>query len=223
MNLAIGETLPFAVAIAISPIPIIATILLLMSERARALGLSFLGGWVVGIAFATTLFTLLAGVIPAQDDAGAKPVVGVIQLVLGLALLLLAVKQWRSRPQAGEEPELPGWMAKIQTMKPLPVAGFAFMLAAVNPKNILMAVAAGTIIGQAGLSGGAGAATIAVFVVIAALSVGAPVAAYLVAPERAAGALDQLRLWLIANNATIMSVVLVLLGVQMLGKSIASF
>ncbi|MBC9935915.1 MULTISPECIES: GAP family protein [unclassified Leucobacter] len=223
MNLAIGETLPFAVAIAISPIPIIATILLLMSERARSLGLSFLGGWVVGIAFATMLFTLLAGVIPEQGDTGAKPVVGVIQLVLGLTLLLLAVKQWRSRPQAGEEPELPGWMAKIQTMKPLPVVGFAFMLAAVNPKNILMAVAAGTIVGQAGLSAGAGAATIAVFVVIAALSVCGPIVAYLVAPERAAGALDKLRIWLIANNATIMSVVLVLLGVQMLGKAIASF
>ena len=41
--------LPLAVGVAISPVPIIAVILMLISARAKANGSAFVGGWVVGI------------------------------------------------------------------------------------------------------------------------------------------------------------------------------
>jgi hypothetical protein len=44
-----GELLPLALGIAISPIPIIAIILMLITPKARSNGLAFLGGWMVGI------------------------------------------------------------------------------------------------------------------------------------------------------------------------------
>ena len=111
MNAVIGDILPLALAVAISPIPIIATILMLMSPKPRPLGLSFLGGWVVGISVAVVAFTLLGGILPEPETGDSRPVMGTIQLIVGALLLLMAVKQWRGRPRAGEDAELPKWMA----------------------------------------------------------------------------------------------------------------
>lgn len=154
MNAVIGDILPLALAVAISPIPIIATILMLMSPKPRPLGLSFLGGWVVGIGVAVVAFTLLGGILPEPETGGSRPVVGTIQLIVGALLLLMAVKQWRGRPGPGEDAELPKWMAAIDTMKPGAALGLALLLSAVNPKNLLLAVAAGASIGRAQLGTG---------------------------------------------------------------------
>lgn len=223
MNGVIGDILPLALGIAISPIPIIAAILMLLSPKAKGTSVGFLLGWVAGIVVAVVLFTLLASVIPQNDSDASKPVAGVIKLVLGVLLLLLALRQWRSRPKAGEEPALPKWMSAIDTMNAGKGAGLGFLLSAVNPKNLLMAVAAGTTIGSAALSGGEQAVAIAVFVVIAACSVAIPVIAYLVASKRMAGPLESLRKWLVHNNATVMAVLLLVIGVVVIGKGIGSF
>lgn len=220
----LGTVLPNAVAIAISPLPIIAVILMLMTARSKQLGLGFLLGWVVGIFVAITAFALLAGVIPEPDSAGgSQPVMGVIQLVLGALLLLLALKQWRSRPGPDDEPELPAWMSKIDAMKVPAVIVLAFALAAVNPKNLLVAAAAGGTIGRSGLPLGTVLVMTLVFTLIAALSVAVPVVFAVSAPKKAATVLTGIRTWLTANNATIMTVVLALLAAQVIGKGIGSF
>ncbi|MBS1697478.1 MAG: GAP family protein [Actinobacteria bacterium] len=224
MNEVLGSILPNAVAIAISPIPIIAVILMLMSPQPRPLGLSFLAGWFLGVALVTTAVTLLAGVIPEPDGtSGSQPVIGVIQLVLGVLLILLGVRQWRSRPAPGTDPELPAWMSKIDTMKPLAALLLALTLAALNPKNLLAASAAGTVIGRASLDVGAMIVALAGFTVVAALTVAVPVLFAVFAPTQAAPVLAGIRTWLAANNATIMTVVLVVLGAQVLGKGIGAF
>lgn len=220
----LGSTLPNAVAIAISPLPIIAVILLLMSPRAKQVGLGYLAGWVAGIFLATTAATLLAGVIPeATETTGSQPIIGVIQLVLGVLLLLLGVRQWKSRPAPGETAELPAWMSKLDSMKVSAVAGLALALAAANPKNLLLAVAAGTVIGRGGLDAAGVAVVIVCFTLIAAISVTVPVVIAISAPTRAATVLASLRAWLAAHNAAIMTVVFVLLGTQIIGKGIGSF
>ncbi|PYI38043.1 hypothetical protein CVS30_12550 [Arthrobacter psychrolactophilus] len=224
MNGALGDILPFAATIAISPVPIIAIILMLMSARPKPMGLGFLAGWVAGIAIAVSIFVLLAGAVSgSEEDAGSQPVLGAVQLLFGLVLLALAVKQWRSRPKPGEVAELPKWMAAIDTMKPAAALGLAFLLAAVNPKNLLMAAAAGVSIGHGGLQGGTMVLLVVLFTVISSLSILAPVAIFLVAPGKAASILEKVRSWLTANNATIMMVLLLILGMQLLGKGIASF
>ena len=54
MGQVIGEFLPLALGVAISPVPVIAVILMLFSERAKQNSLAFLAGWVVGIVAAMT-------------------------------------------------------------------------------------------------------------------------------------------------------------------------
>jgi threonine/homoserine/homoserine lactone efflux protein len=219
----IGDILPLAVGIAISPIPIIAAILMLLSPKAKGTSVGFLLGWVIGIVVAVVVFTLLASVLPEQDPDAAKPVSGVIKIVLGVLLLLLAIRQWRSRPKPGEEPPLPKWMSAIDDMNAGRGFGLGFLLSAVNPKNLIMAAGAGITIGTGGLTVGEDVIAILVFTLIAASSVAVPVIAYLVASARMAGPLESLRTWLVHNNATVMAVLLLVIGVVVIGKGIGSF
>lgn len=223
MGAVIGDILPLAVGIAISPIPIIAAILMLLSPKARRTSVGFMGGWVLGIAVAVTVFTLLSSVLPESDPDAAKPVTAVIQLLLGAGLLFLALRQWRSRPAPGEEPPLPNWMSGIDAMTAGRALGLGFLLAAVNPKNLLLGAGAGLAVGSAGLDVGAVVVVLIVFTVIAAASVAIPVIAYLVASDRMAAPLQRLRDWLVHNNATVMAVLLVVLGVMLIGKGIGNF
>jgi threonine/homoserine/homoserine lactone efflux protein len=223
MGAVIGEILPLALGVAISPIPIIAAILMLLSPKARVTSVGFLLGWMLGIVVAVTVFTLLSTVLPGQDADASNPVQGVIQLVLGVLLLLLALRQWRGRPKAGQEPAMPKWMRAIDKVT-FPVAfGLGFLLSAVNPKNLLMAAAAGVDIGSAGLDNGSVVAVITVFTLIAASTVLIPVVGYLIAADKLGGPLDALRLWLTKENAVIMAVLLLVIGVSLLGKGIGSF
>jgi len=223
MGSVIGDILPFALGVAISPVPIIAAILMLLSPRARVTGTGFLLGWVVGIIVAVTLFTLLSSVLPTDGEDASQPIKGLVQVVLGALLLLLAVRQWRGRPKAGEEPALPKWMQAIDTITFPKALGLGFLLSAVNPKNLLLAASAGVTIGAAALDGGSAAIAIAVFTLVAASTVLVPVVGYLVAAEKLRGRLDALRGWLARENAVIMTVLLLVLGVMVIGKGIGSF
>lgn len=223
MNQIIGDILPLALGVAISPVPIIAAILMLLAPKARGTSVGFLTGWVLGIAVAVTVFTLLASVIPEEDPDASKPIAGTIKILLGILLLFLAVRQWRGRPKAGEHADLPKWMGAIGEMTVGRAFLLAFALAAVNPKNLIMAASAGVLIGSAGAGVGESAVAIVVFTVLAASSVAIPVIAYLVASERMSAPLESLRAWLVDHNAAVMAVLLLVIGVVMIGKGIGSF
>lgn len=223
MNGAIGESLPLAIGIAISPIPIIASILMLMSPRAGKTSIGFLLGWLTGVAVAVVVFTLLANVLPEPDSEGGRPAVAIVQLLLGAGLLALSARSWRSRPGPDDEPELPSWMSAIDSMATTKALGLGFLLSAANPKNLLLAMSAGVAFGHADLSTSAGAITIAIFVVLAGSSVAVPVIAFQLAPRRIGEVLKHVRTWLVASNATIMAVLLVVLGAKVLGSGIGNF
>ena len=223
MGPVIGEILPLAVGVAISPVPIIAAILMLLSPKAKGASVGFLLGWITGIVVAIVVFALLSSVLPAQDESGSSPVRGVIKIILGALLLFLALRQWRGRPAQGEQATMPKWMSAIDSMTAGKALGLGFLLSAVNPKNLLMAISAGLIIGGAGLAVGQTVVVIVIFVLLAASTVLIPVVAYLIASERLAGPLDSLRAWLVNNNATIMAVLLLVIGVAVIGKGFGSF
>jgi threonine/homoserine/homoserine lactone efflux protein len=168
------------------------------------------------------LFTLLSSIIP-QDTGSSSPVAGVIKIILGALLLFLAIKQWRTRPAEGEHANMPKWMSAIDSMTAGKALGLGFLLAAVNPKNLLMAISAGLIIGGADLAVGQITVVIIIFVLLAASTVLIPVVGYLIAAARLASPLEKLREWLVDNNAVIMAVLLLVIGVSMIGKGLADF
>ena len=222
MGSVIGEILPLAVGIAISPIPIIAAILMLLSPRATGTSVGFLIGWVAGIVVAIVLFTLLSSVIPL-DTGGSSSVAGGIKIILGVLLVFVALKEWWARPAEGEQASMPEWMSAIDSMTAGRALGLGFLLAAVNPKNLLLAISAGLIVGGAALTVGQTIVVIIIFVLLAASTVLVPVIGYLIASARLARPLDELREELIENNATIMAGVLLVIGVSVIGKGIGHF
>ena len=63
----------------------------------------------------------------------------------------------------------------------------------------------------------------AVFTVIASLGVGAPVVVYFAMGTRAAKILDELKTWMAHNNAAIMAVLCLIIGVKLVGDAITGF
>jgi hypothetical protein len=222
MSTAIGELLPLAVAIAISVTTIITTVLMLLSPKAKSRTAGLLVGCVVGVAGAVALFAMLPGLLSTPDSSGSSLVGAMIKMVIGVLLVVLALRQWRGRPARGDRVELPKWMAGVDSMMPGKALVLGLLLSAVVPKNLLIALAAGVIVGEAGLSVGQASVVIVVFTAIATSTVAVPVVANVVAPSRTRGPFERLREWLVQNNVTIMVLVVFVIGVVMIGNGIAS-
>ncbi len=219
MGEAIGALLPLAVGVALSPVPIIAVILMLGTPRAGTTGTSFAAGWMFGLTAVATVVALVAS--GADDpDSGPSTAVGIVKLALGVLFLALAIVQWRKRPAPGEAPEMPRWMQSIDRLTPLRAAGFGALLSGANPKNLALTVAASASVAEGGLGGGSTAVALAIFVIVGSLTVVGPVMLYLVARTRAAAKLEAVKQFLSAHNATIMMVVLVILAAKLIGDGI---
>jgi threonine/homoserine/homoserine lactone efflux protein len=220
---AIGQVLSFGVGVALSPIPIIGVVLMLGTPRARSNGPAFVLGWVLGLAVVGTIVLLASSGASANEDGQPADWVSWLELALGLLLLLVAVRQWRGRPAAGEAGEMPKWMRAIDTFTPPKAAGLAVLLSAVNPKNLLLTVGAAAAIAQTGASTGDQAIALAVFVVVGTLGPGAPVALYFALGERSRRLLDELKAWMSSHNAAIMAVLCLIIGAKLIGDALSGF
>jgi threonine/homoserine/homoserine lactone efflux protein len=150
---AIGDVLALAVAAAISPFPIIGVVLMLVTPRGRTNGLVFVVGWLAGLAVVGAVTLAVANISGASDDGEPTAGVNLLQIALGVALLVLATRQWRKRPRPHDPPTLPNWMSAVERFTPLKAAGTGVAMSAVNPKNLLLTVAAASAIAGTGLPG----------------------------------------------------------------------
>jgi hypothetical protein len=216
---AIGEILGMAVGVAISPVPVIAVILMLFSSRATANSLSFLAGWLIGLSVVGLVVLAIGVEASTSGDANGG---GAIKIVIGALFVGLGVKQWSGRPRGDEEAEMPGWMATIDDFTAVKSFGLAFLLSAVNPKNLGLTIAAVASIGAHGLETGEEIGVVAVFVVLASLTVAVPVIGNLILGSKAEHALTEMKDWLVANNNTVMAVLFVVLGAKVFGDGIAA-
>jgi threonine/homoserine/homoserine lactone efflux protein len=223
MGQAIGQLLPFAVGVAVSPMPIVAMVLMLVTPLARTNGPAFLLGWIAGIAVLGAILLALASPSDASDQGEPASWVNWLKLVLGLLLLLVAVRQWRARPHEGEEAATPKWMGALAHFTPVKAVGAGVLLSGVNPKNLLLIVGGAAAVAQLGISTGDQVVAWIVFTLIASIGVGAPLVIFFVMGERAAGLLDGLKNWMARNNTVIMAVLCLIIGVKLIGDAITGF
>ncbi len=222
MGEAIGQVLSFGVGVALSPVPIIAVVLMLATPKGRVNGPAFLAGWIGGIAVLGSVVLLVAGGASGSKHGAPATWVSILKIVLGVLLTLLAVRQWRGRPRGDREPALPGWMKTIDRFTAARSAGVGAALSAVNPKNLLLVVGAGAAIAQTGAGTVSQAVALAVFILIATLGVGAPVAIYFLMGDRATRILGGLHDWMAHENATIMAVICLVIGAKLIGDAITA-
>jgi hypothetical protein len=220
MGPAISQMLPFALGVAISPIPIIGVILILFSSRARVNGPAFLLGWVIGLSLVCLVVTAAASALDVGTDGGANDGASTFKVVLGILLMLGAIRRWRGRPAPGTEVELPKWMAAIDSFPPVEALGLGALFSGLNPKCLVFGAAAAATVAQADLSTSDTVTTLAVFVVLSSLTIIIPVVYDLLGGEKAKTRLEVWKAWLSANNAAVMAVLFLVFGVILLSQGL---
>ena len=222
MGDAIGQMLASAVGIAISPVPIIAIVLMLATPRGRSNGTAFALAWLLTLGVVSAVVVLAGSGGDAHSSSGPATWTSWVKLGLGVLFLLLGAKQWMGRRKEGQEAELPGWMKTIDGFTPGKSAGRAAVLAGLNPKNLVLAVGGALSIASSSASVGGKTVAAVLFVLIGSLCTLLPLGVYLLGGDRAAGTLASWKTWMAAHNGAIMTVLLVVLGAKYVGDAIST-
>jgi hypothetical protein len=98
--------------------------------------------------------------------------------------------------------------------------GIGFVLAAVNPKNLILTLAAAAVIASSGLTTAEEFGTLGAFVLIGTLGLLIPLGVYLFMGSRAPVILGDLNHWLGAHNAAIMAVLFLVIGFKLIGNGL---
>jgi hypothetical protein len=222
---AVGGSLPQAVGVALSPVPIIAVVLMLTTRRARGNGVAFVLGWLVGLAVVGAIVLAIFGPTGASSSGSPATWVSWVKIALGVSLLFVAVRQFRSRPKpdtSATEVALPTWMGRIDTLRPPAALGLAAVLVAANPKNLMLAISGAATIAATGISGAEQAVAYAIFAVVGTIGVAIPVGIYFAGGSKSEKTLGGLKDWMAAHNTVIMSVLCLIIGVKLIGDAIGA-
>jgi threonine/homoserine/homoserine lactone efflux protein len=215
----VAELVPQAIGVAASPLPLIAVLLMVLSPDGRGRSTAFAAGRVLGVLTAVLAVAAVSEFV--TQASGGTRAGAVIRLVLGAALIVLAVTKLRSRPKGAAEPKTPGWMQALDSMPPAKALKTGFMVTVVNPKELIFAIAAGVVIGSATVPPGMVAAAVLIYTAIATVTVVVPVVAYLLGGARVRDVLEPVRTWLVRYYNIVIAAVLAIIGAVMIGKGLA--
>jgi cytochrome c biogenesis protein CcdA len=202
--------LGLGVAMALQPLPPLATIVLLSVQRGiRKAWAFFLGELVVMVGIGAAAIALQLG---TSRHSASRPMAW-ITLAAGVALVLLGA--WvavRSRRAVGAKE--PSWLARLDHMEPWP----AFLLGTFLP-TYLIAVAAGAHIVGTHPGTAQAVAGMLLFIAVGTSTVSVPIVLAQVAPARSGPARARLRDWLVHNWRVVGGVLLLVVGAFLIGKA----
>lgn len=220
MRTVIGDVLPLAIVVTVSPINIVAAILLLFTKRPILHASCYFAGFVVGVAGVLGALTAIASAADLSTHSERSRGASALLLALGVVLLVVAVHKFRSRPSAGQSAPTPAWMQGIAGFGPGKSLLIGFTVGAANPKNIAVGLASAITIASAGLSAAQSVGVVAVYTVVACLGVATPIVAMLILGDGADEVLSGWQSWLDRHNTAMMAVIYLIFGVILVGKGI---
>jgi hypothetical protein len=216
---AIGTVLPLGLAVALSSVPIMATTFILLSDNRDRTTILFVAGWVIGIFLVAMLFTAGFSVLPRRATAGRDPLLGWIEIVLGVSLMVLAWFVWR-RTSGARPQTTPKWLTAVGRLGPIPAFGLALGMN-IRPKAILISATVGLAITTTDADTGDALVGLAVYTAVGASSVLTPVIFTYASPDRAERMLLRTRSWLAANSAVVTVIVVAMTGVVVFGNGLS--
>jgi hypothetical protein len=219
---AIAEVLAFGVGVALSPLAIVAVVVMLVSQDGAGPSWAFAGAWVLSLGVVSTVVLLVADGADASTNGAPASWVSVVKIVVGLLLVLFGVRQWRGRGGADTDAAAPGWMRKLHNVTTARAAGLAAAFNVVKPKNLLLTIGAGVAIAQVGASAAGQASAVCVFVLLGTVGIAIPLAIHVLMPSRGRGLLIGLRDWMVRENATIIAVLSLVIAAKLLGDALVS-
>lgn len=189
-----------AVIGALSPVAALTTIVLLSSPRPVANTVACLIGWtVVLVALAGGLLALLDG----HEGASGTSAKAAVELVVGLMLLCVGLRNLLGDQHPLESPQAPGWMQRLERVRPRQALVIGAVLIAVSPADLAAYFSA-----MQALIGGDvdGLGRIAIWVALV-LCIDSciliPLGIYLAFPRRADALLGDGKRWLIAHQRAV--------------------
>ena len=215
-----GDVFIAAIAAAISPVPIIAAILILFSAHARRNGILYLLGWVGGMLICLGAVLLLPEDLDFRRGAMLASVGAGFRLLVGLLFLIAALAVWLRRPKTGEAHPLPAWTNRIEGISGLQALLLAVGLAVINPKNLALAFSTILSLAEAPAAPQEARLALVLFVLIGSSTIAVPVFYRLIAGKQADRQLQAWKEWLTYNNATVVCVVLLMIGMMIIGKGV---
>ena len=205
----LGELVPLALVVALSPLSIVpAVVLVLHTDHPRPTGLSFMAGWLVGLAALTTVFVQVPHLIDGFGQ-GSPRWGPWVRIAIGVLLIAFAVGRWLTRNRDSRPPAM---LNRLSRITPVGAAVTGFVLTLINPKVVVMNAAAGLIIGTAAAGVGVWIA-VAFYTAVAGSTVIAPILAFAVAGERVDPQLDRVKNWMQREHAIITAAMLGIVGV----------
>lgn len=208
----------YALAGAMSSVPASITILILLSPEPRTKALPFLGGSLAGSLATVGLSAAGLRLFPAHSVLVQVAFPACVGILAGAALMGYAVYLLRAPKPAG-----PGTVDKLRqrfdSSRPWQYAALGAGLN-LRPKAILLAVAAGAVIGVRNLTGIESAALIAAYAVVTQSAVVAPIIYWLRSPERSRMGLARLNGWLQRNGRKLTAGVVLAVGACLAGYNL---
>jgi hypothetical protein len=218
MSKTLADIIPFAIAVALSPLPVGALLLILVSGEETARGRAFAVGWTGAVATLALVPIIAHLSINSSHPPTALRAAG---LTLGLLFLAAAILSWARRSNSSEDEHRPALLARIDGISQPGAATLAVGLAVLNAKDATVSLAAGVTIASAGASVADATLALVVFVALATLTVTTPLALRALARERAEPALQRAHGWLERNGQQVGVGVLALSGLFLVFAAIA--
>lgn len=216
---AVGQLLPVALAAALSSVPITIMLLILLSPKRQAAAIPFLVGCVVGMTLVVTVAAVAAHALPPAPARRPSPVLGVIEIVVGLGLAGLGIRSWLRHLHSDAPPKLPSWAAAVDGLS----GGRAFgvgLLMAVRPKNLLLATVVGVQLHVGPMQTPVSVALGICYVVLATSTVTIPILLTVFAPQRMEPRLGAASRLLAADGPVASAIIMILIGTVVLGNGV---
>jgi hypothetical protein len=209
------QLLPLMIAVALSSVPIMVAVTILLAPRSGPSALLYLIGLLVGMLAVTGVFTFYLTTIPRAASPRNQATVGLVEIGIGLLLMAYALVLMVRGRRSPAETELPRAIRSVGSMRPLAALGLGLLLN-IRPKALLLYAAAALILGTSRLDTPERGIVLLVFIAVGGCTVTVPVVLALARPEATRKPLQATNAWLIRNSRTVTVIVALLVGVFVL-------
>jgi len=217
---AILQSLPIALGIVLATVPVLAIPLILITRREVGILLAFMAGYAGGLLIVGGVVISFADLVTPNAAGPARWIVW-LRILLGLTLLALAWRKWRSRATSGGAEDVPGWMKSMDTIHASRAAILGFALVALNPKNIVLVASGGLAIAQATPAPLEQAGALLAFTAVSGIGVAMPYLMWITMGETAIAPLDRLKMVMARNDTLIITAILAVLGLVVVVNALA--